>query len=135
MVEELIYDLFISYADVDHDWVEGYLLAALGLPKEQIITHEQFRLGAPKTEEFHRAVITSRYTVLVLSPAYLTDEWSIFSEQLISHISVTDQSTRMIPLLLHSCNPRLSISFRIGLNCTDKAHWEREISRLRTLLD
>jgi hypothetical protein len=73
MSAQTIHDLFISCAKADLIWVEGYLLPALGLPKERVITQEAFRPGAPEVSEFDRAVSTSRFTVLVLSPSYLTD--------------------------------------------------------------
>ena len=70
MVEEEkhTYDLFISYTEADKAWVEGYLLPALGLPLERIVTPKDFRPGAAVVAEFERAVTDSRYTVLVLSP-------------------------------------------------------------------
>jgi len=74
-------DLFISYAEADRAWVEGYLLDALGLPPDCVITRQEFHPGAAAVAEFERAVTGSRYTVLVLSPAYLADEWSTFGEQ------------------------------------------------------
>jgi hypothetical protein len=129
------YDLFISYAEGDRAWVEGYLLPALGMPAERVITHQDFRPGAAVVAEFERAVIESCYTVLVLSPAYLADEWSIFGEQLISHASVAEQRAQLIPILLRPCTLPLRVDFRVRLDCTDEANWEAETVRLRTLLD
>lgn len=128
------YDLFISYAEADRTWVEGNLLHALGLPRKRVITPQDFRLGAALVAEFERAIVSSRYTLLVLSPAYLADQWSLFGEQLGSHASVAAGRDRLIPLLLRPCTLPLRVDFRVRLDCTDQANWESEAARLRNLL-
>lgn len=133
--KEPSYELFISYADADHGWVEGYLQPALGLSTKRTITKQDFRLGAQIVDEFERAVTHSRYTVLVLSPAYLADEWSTFAERLVSYAGVAEQRHRLIPLLLQPCTLPLHIDFLVLLDCTDEASWEQETARLRDLLD
>ena len=129
------YDLFVSHAAADSEWVYGYLLPALGLPAAHTITPQDFRPGAPVVAEFERAVTESRYTVLVLSPAYLADEWATFGEQLISHASVSERRDRLIPLLLQPTKLPLRIDFRVTLDCTTQAGWEAETARLRALLN
>src|SRR5580704_12174621 len=91
------YDVFVSFADGDRDWVEGYLLPALGLSIERVITSqltkysESFQPGAAIVNEFERAVTGSRFTLLVLSRVYLADQWSNFGEQLASYTAVAEQ--------------------------------------------
>ena len=135
------HDVFASFADDDRDWVEGYLLPALGLPPGRIITNqrtsssESFRPGAVIVNEFERAVACSRFTVLVLSRAYFADQWSVFGEQLSSFASVVGNRDRLIPLLLERDYPLpLHIEFRVSLDCTVQSNWEAEIGRLRELL-
>ena len=134
MTEPCGYDLFVSHAESDSAWVRGHLLPALGLPPERVIAPRDFRPGAPVAAEFERAVTGSRYTVLVLSPAYLADAWAAFGEQLTSHASVAERRDRLIPLLLRPCELPLRIDFRVRLDCTDEASCEDEIARLRVLL-
>ena len=129
------YDVFVSHAETDRAWVQGYLLPALSLPPERVITPRDFRPGASIVQEFERAVTGSRYTLLILTKAYLTDTWSTFGEQLVSHASVTEQRDRLIPLLLQPCELPLHIDFRVQLDCTDQENWEGETARLRELLD
>jgi WD40 repeat protein len=135
------YDVFISFAEGDRDWVEGYLLLALGLPKERVIASQQtkhsesFQLGAPVVNEFERAVTSSRYTLLVLSRAYLADQWSTFGEQLASYAAVAEQRNRLIPLLRErDCSLPLHIDFRVRLDFTQQDRWDSEVARLRELL-
>ena len=35
------YDVFVSFADGDRHWVEGYLLPALALPSGRVITNQR----------------------------------------------------------------------------------------------
>jgi WD40 repeat protein/energy-coupling factor transporter ATP-binding protein EcfA2 len=115
--------------------VTGYLLPALGLPADRVLTKDQFRPGAPVVEEFERAVGHSRFTAVVLTPAYLADEWSVFGEQLASHAAVADGRNRLIPVLLEPCELPLHVEFRVRLDYTDAARWDAQSARLRELLD
>jgi WD40 repeat protein/energy-coupling factor transporter ATP-binding protein EcfA2 len=115
--------------------VAGYLVPALGLPADQVLTSGQFRPGTPLVEEFDRAVTQSRYTVVVLSPAYLTDEWSTYGERLASHAAVAGGRERLVPLLLRPCQLPLHVDFRVRLDYTDEAGWDHQTARLRELLE
>jgi len=135
------YDIFVSFAAADRDWVQGYLLPTLALSSERVITSQptsgsaSFQLGAAIVSEFERAVTDSRFTVLVLSGAYLTDEWSAFGEQLASFVTVAEQQNRLIPLLRERDRTLpLRIDFRVRLDCTEQRNWEAELGRLRRLL-
>lgn len=130
----MTHELFISYARTDTPWVEGYLLPALDLPADQVLTPQDFELGIPVVTAFEQAISQSRYTLLILSPAYLADEWAQFSEQLASFARVTNGQQRLIPLYLKPCTLPLHLDFLVRLDCTEEANWANEIIRLRTLL-
>jgi energy-coupling factor transporter ATP-binding protein EcfA2 len=125
--------LFIAYARENRDWVEGFLRPELGLPAEAVITDESFRPGAPVVSELEQAVGQARYTVLVLSEAFMADQWAVFGELLASHADV-GQSNRIIPLLLEPCELPLHIDFRVRLDCTNPEGWTAELARLRRVL-
>lgn len=128
------HDLFIAYAEADRSWVEGYLIKELGLPRERVITKGDFRPGASTLDELERAVTSSRYTLLVLSPAFLVDEWAVLGENLASFLTIREQQERLIPLVLHPADLPLRIEFRVSLDCTDEARWDEEVARLRAAL-
>jgi energy-coupling factor transporter ATP-binding protein EcfA2 len=134
MQQTITRDLFISYSENDSQWVQGYLLDALGLPPERVITPQDFRPGASIVDEFERAVLESRYTLLVLSQAYLADQWLHLGGQLANFLSVNDQQDRLIPLRLDHVELPLQISFRVALDFTAQASWQSEIMRLCKLL-
>jgi hypothetical protein len=85
-------------------------------------------------DEFERAVTTSRYTVAVVSNAYLADAWSTFGEQLTSYASVGG-ADRLIPAVLEPCELPLRVEFRVRLDLTDESRWEEQLGRLRGLLE
>ena len=87
---EPTYDLFIVHADADRAWVDGYLRHVVGVEPARLITPHAFKLGAAIPAEFDRAVASSRYTVLVLSPAFLADRWAEFGEQLVTFTDVEE---------------------------------------------
>jgi TIR domain len=119
------YDLLVLHAEADRDWVQGYLLPALGLPHRSVVTTNSFTAGAPRVTEFERAVVASRFTVIVLSAAFLANEGSAFGELLATYASVAGASDRLVPLLLEPCQIPLRLDFRVPLDYTDEASWER----------
>ncbi|MBV9786908.1 MAG: TIR domain-containing protein, partial [Chloroflexi bacterium] len=134
MQQTITRDLFISYSENDSQWVQGYLLDALGLPPERVITPQDFRPGASIVDEFERAVLESRYTLLVLSQAYLADQWLRLGGQLANFLSVDDQQDRLIPLRLDRFELPPQIAFRVALDFTSQANWPQETMRLCELL-
>ncbi len=136
MSKQTTYDLFISYAGDDAEWVEGSLMPALGLPAERLITKESFRYGADAVAEFERAVSNSRYTLLILSPAFLADMWGMYSESIASYARVKDERERLLPLLLKPCQiPSRIETLKLSFNCIDPTRQNEEFARLRELLN
>ena len=127
-----IYDLFVVHAATDAEFVRGYLLPALNLPSSRVLLVDDLPLGGVIVAEVDRGVTESRFTVAVLSPAYLVDRWAVFGEQLASHLSVDD--TRIIPLRLTACDLPLRLDARVSLDFTDGARWDVEAGRLRDLV-
>ena len=122
MRKQATYDLFISYADNDAKWVEDFLIPSLGIPNERILTKEDFHPGTDKAPEFERAVNSSRYTLLILSPAFLDDVWAMYSESIVSYSRLKHQYDRLLPLILCPCEPPLRIDKLVSFDCTDETH-------------
>jgi hypothetical protein len=74
------FDLFVVHAAADAHFVRGYLLPALNLPTSRVLLIDELPLGAVVISEIDRGVSRSRFTVAVLSPAYLEDRWALFGE-------------------------------------------------------
>lgn len=125
-------DLFIVHAAADAAFVRGYLLPALELPRERVLLVDELPLGGLVISEIDRGVSCSRYTVAVLSPAYLADRWADFGAELASHLSRPD--ARVVPLRLVDCELPVRLDARVALDFTDRNRWEWETARLRELL-
>jgi len=131
------FDLFVVYAASDADFVRGYLLPALNLPPRRVLLVDDLTPGALVVSEIAHGVVRSRCTVAVLSPAYLADRWAVFGEQLASYVSIEGPrvgGAQVIPLHLVDCQLPLQLRTRVGLDFTDRAGWELQAARLRTML-
>ena len=126
------FDLFVVHAAADAAFVREYLLPALGLPSHRVLLVDELPLGGLVVSEIDRGVSRSRYTIAVLSPAYIEDRWADFGVELASHLSLKD--TRVIPLRLIDCELPVRLEARVALDFTDKDRWKWETARLRELL-
>ena len=88
--------LHITHARQDKAWVEGVLIPALGLFEGQYWTRAEDDLGAPRLDEFDRAVQSCRYTLLVASSAGRVDEWNQFAARLAQHLGVEEGKPRLL---------------------------------------
>ncbi|HSF29898.1 MAG TPA: TIR domain-containing protein, partial [Candidatus Tectomicrobia bacterium] len=124
------YDLFISYAEADRPWVEGYLLDALTEAGTRYTSEAAFALGAPRLTEFERAVQHSQRTLLVVSPAYLAEGFTRFTDVMAQHYGAQTNRWPVIPLKLHPVNLPPRLAMLIPLDATDATQWPRIIERL-----
>jgi hypothetical protein len=69
MNEPFTLDLFLSYAAADRAWARGYLIPALGVPRERLITHDEFHLGAARVSEVERTTFIAPHSVASSHPS------------------------------------------------------------------
>src|SRR5437868_3884299 len=119
------FDLFVVHAAADADFVRGYLLPALDLEPSRVLLVDQLTPGASLVAEIERGVSRSRFTVAVLSSAYLEDRWAAFGEQLASYLSVED--AHVIPLRRTAGKFPLRLESRVALDFTQRDSWEAEV--------
>lgn len=93
------YDVFVSNAAADLEWTNGVLGYALKQAGVRWISESQFAVGTDRAAAIAEAIAASRFLVIVLSPAYVADNWKQFELNLIDTASVEKRSTRVIPLL------------------------------------
>jgi formylglycine-generating enzyme required for sulfatase activity len=130
MTEAPTYDLFISYAEADQAWVEGYLLDVLKQAGVRYHSEAAFALGKPRLSEFEHAIQHSQRILLVLSPAYLADNISQFVDVLAQSYGLETNSWPVIPLLLRPVKLPLRLAMLTALNATEPAHWPAAMERL-----
>jgi hypothetical protein len=131
--DQFFYDVFISYRqqEPDRSWVRKTLqprLEAQGL--RVCIDYQDFRLGAHLVLEMARAVEQSRYTLAVLSPAYLTSNFAELETVLAEHLGLERSQRRLLGVLREPCRPRLGMRARLWLDMTEDEELERDVERL-----
>ena len=130
---DYIYDVFISYRQQEPDkmWVRKTLLP--GLEREGLhacIDYRDFRLGAPLVREMARGVEQSRYTLAVLSPAYLTSGFTELETVLAEHLGLEKSQRRLLCVMREPCTPRLGIRARLWLDMSDDGEFDVNLARL-----
>jgi hypothetical protein len=130
------YDVFISYSGHDKHWVRGELLKRIekaGL--RAFIDFRDFNPGSPSVKEMERGVITSRKTLLVLTPDYFESGWREI-ENIVSHtLDQADRDLRLIPVLEAECEKPRRIGALTHVDFTDGADFELAWRQLLTALD
>ncbi len=130
---EYVYDVFVSYRqhEPDKSWVRKTLLPRLEAEGLHVcIDYRDFRLGAPLLLEMARAVEQSRYTLAVLSPNYLTSNFTQLENVLAEHLGLEESQRRLLAIMREDCEPRLGIRARLWLDMTDGDEFETNLARL-----
>jgi Caspase domain/TIR domain len=131
------YDVFLSYRNQDPDktWVRKTLYPRLKSEGLKLcLDVVDFRLGVPVINEMERAVVESRYTLAVLTPAYLSSNFSDFENVIAQHLGLEQSQRRFLGLVREPCKPRLGIRALYYLDMTDDDEVDLGIARLATQL-
>jgi TIR domain len=131
--DDVSYDVFISYRrqEPDRTWVRERLVPRLRAKGLRVcIDDESFRLGEPLVLEMARAVEQSRYTLAILSPAYLRGNFAELENVLAEHLGLEQGRRRLLLVVREPCTPRLGLRARLWLDLTDDASFEPGITRL-----
>ena len=130
MPESLSYDLFVSYAEADRAWVEGYLLSALEQAGVRCMYESAFALGVPRLLEFERSIQQSKRTLLVISPHYLADGLNEFIATLGQSYGQDTNTWPVIPLIRQSVPLPPRLGMLVGLKATNEKEQESAIAQL-----
>jgi TIR domain/Effector-associated domain 7 len=130
------YDVFISYSHRDEDWVHNALLPRLKAERiDYFIDYEDFEPGAPSLTEMERGVLLSRKTLLVLTPEYLSSEWTEFENLLAQTLDPAARARRLIPLMLKPVHLPLRVRALTYLDFTkgtlEQSQWSRLIRAIK----
>lgn len=133
------YDIYISCSDADLGWVHTTLLPRLEAEGVRVCIGERdFRLGVPRIAEQERAILTSRKTLVILSPSFLVSGWTAFDRLLQQTLDAESREYRLIPLVKESCELPPSLRYLTAANFIDPsdptAEWTRLLATLRTAL-
>jgi len=99
------YDVFISYSHADQAWVWEWLIPRLKAAGLAVCTdRESFDIGVPSLVNMENAVAASRHTLLVLTPAYLASEWTMYEQILTQTQDHSGLRRRTLPVLRQPCD-------------------------------
>ena len=126
------YDVFISYRvkEADKTWVRKTLLPSLESEGLRVCIDSRFPLGVPVITSIERAIQRSRYTLIVLSPAYLESGYAEFENLATQHLGFEESKSRLIPIMREECTPRLGLRILFLLDMTDEEEFESNMERL-----
>lgn len=137
MSTTLPYDFFVSYRhrDPDKSWVRKTLVPALearGL--RALIDYRDFRLGAPLVTEMARAVEECRFTLAVITSAYIQSNFTELENVMAKQLGLEKSQVRLIGILrdpeLDISQVRLDIRGSLMLDMTDDDEFEVLVERL-----
>jgi len=136
--DDAAYDAFVSYCHDDPDdraWVTDTLVPTLeGLGLKLCLENRDFRLGASRVEETDRAVLRSRYTISVFTPAYLAGAFETYDAVLATHVAIETRAPRLIPLLRRRCELALHQRITEALDVSRDAEVPAALQRLAIAL-
>jgi len=123
MPPEFTYDVFISYSHAGQDWVWKWLVPRLKAEGLILCTdQESFDIGVPSLVNMENAVLASRHTLLVLTPAYVGSQWTLYEQILTQTQDPIGLRQRTLPVLREPCElpPRIAmltyVDLREGVN-------------------
>lgn len=93
------FDVFISYASEDGEWVHSKLAKRLQEAGLRVHTDADFQTGEFATVNMQRAVARSRFTLLVLSPDWVNSSFTHYETRLAVEKSLRENSRSVFPLL------------------------------------
>jgi hypothetical protein len=125
------YDVFVSYCRQDKAWVDKMLIPSIEDAGIKVFSsHRNFRLGVPLVTEMARAVEESRYTLAILSSAYLQSDFATLENVLAEHLGLEKSRRKLLAVMREECTPRLSIRARFWLSMTTDDEFQENIERL-----
>jgi uncharacterized caspase-like protein len=127
------YDLFLSYRDQEPDrsWARKVLLPRLEAEGVRVcIDFRDFRLGRPRLKATEEAVESSRYTLSVLTPAYLDSQLAELGSILARFLGADTNQARWLGVMRERCRPGLDMRSRMLLDVSDDADLDTAVVRL-----
>lgn len=128
---EPTYDVFISYSHTDQVWVWDWLIPRLKAAGLAVCTdRESFALGVPSLINMENAVAASRHTLLVLTPAYLASEWTMYEQLLTQTHDPSGLRQRTIPVLRQPGSLPMRIAMLTYADLTGALNEEAQLARI-----
>ena len=128
---EFKYDVFISYSRKNKEWVEKELLKRLnetGITSILDVSH--FKIGEDLIEAIEQAILSSRKTIIVLTPAYLESEYCSYELQVVLSLDPAARKKKILLLVLEECVIPAKLKRLIHADFKNKDIWEDSFEQL-----
>ena len=130
------YDVFVSYSSANKDWVRKTFVPILEKAGLKVCDYyRDFDVGAPIVMEMERAILESRKTIPILSPAYLKSGWAEFESLMVQTIDAANRDRRVLPVILETCELSLRIKYMNCINFANPDDVEIEWQRLSRAME
>jgi len=129
--EPFTFDVFVSYSPADREWVWQTLLPRLEEAGLRVCLDERdFEIGIPRLVNIERAVDNSRYTLIVMTPAWVNDQWNDLESLLVGSTDPAGRKGRLKPCMLKPCEPPRRIAMLDYADLTRPESREMQLKRL-----
>ena len=128
------FDVFISYDDRDRSWVENWLLPRLSQKGIHSYTKSKnFEIGRSLLENIEMGIERSRKTILVISPHWLSSEWSHL-ESLVSQMQdPSGFQRRTLPVVIEKCDLPKRLNMLVYADFTSDHESDHEVGTIREI--
>jgi hypothetical protein len=130
---DITHDVFVSYRhhEPEASWVTGRLVPALRVAGLRVFVDvDDFLLGEPVITAMTRGVEHSRYTLAVLTPAYVDSSFTEIESLMAEHLGLESAQNRLIAIMREPVEPRLTMRLRLWLDMTDETQFDAAVKRL-----
>lgn len=125
------YDVFVSYSHADWDWVWDTLRPRLLEAGLRVCIDEQdFEIGVSHLINVERAVDSSRYTLIVMTPEWVSGEWNEFESLLVGSADPAGRQGKLKPCKLKPCDLPRRIAMLDCADLTRPALKDMQLTRL-----
>jgi hypothetical protein len=130
-------DVFLSYRCQEpvKTWVRKILEPALSADGLRVlIDYRDFGLSEYIVGEMARAVVECRYTLAVLTPAYLKSGFTELEEMMAEHLGLENRERRLMLIIREPCELPIHLRVRLALDMTSDNEFETNLARLTAAL-
>jgi hypothetical protein len=126
------YDVFVSYRYQEPylSWVRKKLTPALRAKAVRVcLDVDDFLLGQPIVRQMEAAVQRSRYTLLVLGPAYFEGTFARAEHVMAKLLGEEEARQRLLSVILRTCDTA-NLQVRLSVDMRDESAFDAGIDRL-----
>lgn len=136
MADDFKYDVFVSYSSANKEWVRKTFVPILENAGLKVCDYyRDFDVGAPIVMEMERAILESKKTIPIFSPAYLKSGWTEFESLMFQTLDAANRNRRVLPVMFENCELPLRIKYMNCINFVNPDDIEIEWQRLSRALE